>query len=198
MWKNPEEEWNQALQRAEADHCVTNCVYNKFSKPSKYLISSFVSFLVAVTWARSAPLSRVPPVRRDGEEHGLVSWTAAGNPAKFQPAVSFVVPGTRLSRFRVHCFCCLLFSHPIRLAVPRAFSRAFLEVVKLRHVVYLQWADIWRLFNFLTDRTKWTYALYIVAMFNNEKKNMTEKAINLLTTFRRVCLVNNLYKCKEE
>ena len=35
-------------------------------------------------------------------------------------------------------------------------------------------------------------------MFNNEKKNMTEKAINLLTTFKRVCLVNNLYKCKEE
>ena len=131
-------------------------------------------------------------------ERGLVSWAAARNAAKSQPPVSFVLPGTRLSRFRVHCFCCLLFSHPIRLAVPRAFSRPFLEVVKLRHVVYLQWTDIWRLFNFLTDRIKWTYALYIVAMFNNNKKKMTEKGINLLTTFRRVCLVNTLFKCKEE
>ena len=30
------------------------------------------------------------------------------------------------------------------------------------------------------------------------KKKMTEKGINLLTTFRRVCLVNILYKGKEE
>lgn len=175
MWKNPEEEWNQALLRAEADHCVTNCVYNKSSKPSKYLIFSFVSFLVAVTWDRSA-LSRVPPWEEAGRSAGSIPEQRLEIPPNSNLQFHLLFPA-RDSRFRVHCFCCLLFSHPIRLAVPRAFGRPFLEVVKLRHVVYLQWADIWRLFNFLTDRTKWTYALYIVAMFNNEKKIWQKKQL---------------------
>ena len=56
--------WHRYRQRD------SGCVYNKFSKPSKYLIFSFVSFLVAVTWARSAPLSRVPPWEETGRSTG--------------------------------------------------------------------------------------------------------------------------------
>ena len=178
------EKWNQVHQKLIIVRPIVYAIH--FLSPASIYSLALSLFLAAVTWTRSAPLSRVPHRPPPREETGRSAGSFPEQRLGIPP-ISFVLPGTRLS-FQGSLFRLFI----VRSAVPRAFGRPFLEVVKLRRVVYLQWADIWWLFNFLTGGAKWTYTLYIVAMFNNKTKDRK------LTTFKWVCLVNTLYKCKEK